>query len=287
VVRNFGPDAAVFPVTMVVGAAYAQSVEVELEPDAGDTVEFPLWVAQSVGDVGTLCYTSLAGDPNPANDTVRGSVRVVGAAHDLGVDAVLSPTGRTTVTGPPWAAQVRPRCRVRNYSGSAESGFEVNCRIYERGGSTNLVYDRTELVSTMLAPGGTFEVSFPDTVLGYGAYLVRCSTGLVTDQDPTNDQAEADYLVASQVGGPSQVAVKIFTRAGECVRRLERNVTEGSPPWIVWDRKNDQGQRVAAGVYLCVVTREGATDEGGNGTSTANVLVSRAAEEVRVMWRQP
>jgi hypothetical protein len=283
VVRNLGPDRAEFPVTMLIGTDRLPSVQLRLEPGAQDTVEFPLWVAQPVGDLSAVCFTSLAGDPNPANDTVRKPVRVRGADHDIGVEAVISPVGRTEVSGPPWAATVRPNCRVRNFSGTAESGFEVVCRIYSSGAC---LYDRTALVAA-LSPGGLIEVNFPDTVLGYGVYSVRCSTRLVTDQNPGNDAAEADYVVTARVGGPSQVAVKIYTRAGECVRRLERSVTEGSPPWIVWDRKNDQGRRVAAGVYLCRVTREGATDQGENGASTFNVLVSREAEEVRVMWRQP
>ncbi|MCX6844276.1 MAG: VCBS repeat-containing protein [candidate division WOR-3 bacterium] len=99
VVRNFGTTGAVFPVTMRIGVGYSQSVSETLAAGIADTVSFPVWTATPTGVLPVTCFTGLTGDENPANDTIRDSVRVVGPPeHDVGATAILSPTG-TVHTG--------------------------------------------------------------------------------------------------------------------------------------------------------------------------------------------
>ncbi|MCX6844428.1 MAG: VCBS repeat-containing protein, partial [candidate division WOR-3 bacterium] len=99
IVRNFGLTSAMFPVTMVVGAGYVQTAQETLAPGLADTVVFPPWTAEPIGSIAVTCFTALVGDENPANDTIRDSVRVVGPPeHDVGATAILSPTG-TVHTG--------------------------------------------------------------------------------------------------------------------------------------------------------------------------------------------
>ena len=62
-------------------------------------------------------------------------------------------------------------------------------------------------------------------------------------------------------------------------------VAPGSPPWVVWDRNNDRGDRVAPGTYLCRVKAQ-LVDKSVL-ESTCHVLVSKNVTEVRVTWSKP
>lgn len=46
--------------------------------------------------------------------------------------------------------------------------------------------------------------------------------------------------------------IKIFTIAGDIVRRIEKGVTDGND--VLWDGKNDDGKPVASGVYFYLVS---------------------------------
>ena len=108
VVRNFGTFEETFPVWLNIGAGYADSVEVTLAARTTDTVEFVDWAANSIDTFDMSCFTALAGDENPANDTLVGAVVVwpltgIQEHHRLptvfALDrAVPTPfTGRTTI----------------------------------------------------------------------------------------------------------------------------------------------------------------------------------------------
>jgi hypothetical protein len=290
VVKNNGPDAATFPVTMAIGTGYVGVTQSSLEPGQSDSVDFPAWVASPVGTQGVICFTGLVGDPDPSNDTVRAQIQVIPAGHDVGTEAILAPTGRAVVDRQPWTTPVSPQARIVNHAARAEAGFEVRFRIMSRaigneGSDTTwkMVYERTQTVG--LPPEASLDVSFPDTSLGFGFYAVSCSTMLAADADLANDRATAEFLVTASAGEPEYVDVKIYTRAGERVRRFSRSIPGGSPPWIVWDRANDQGQRVAPGTYICCIAAR-AADQSVEQVSY-NLLVTRTAEEVRLTWRKP
>jgi len=292
VVKNNGPGSAAFPVTMAIGTGYAGVTQVTLSPGQTDTVDFPAWVASPVGTHGVVCYTGLVGDPDPSNDTVRGRVDVIPAGHDVGTEAILAPTGRAVVDRQPWTTPVSPQARIVNYTAHAEPGFEVRFRIESRtinneGNDTTwkVVYERTQTVGAGLPAEASLDVSFPDTSLGFGFYAVSCSTMLAPDADRANDRATAEFLVTGSAGQPEHVDVKIYTRAGERVRQFSRSIPGGSPPWIVWDRANDQGQRVAPGTYICFVAARSA-DQSVEQISY-NVLVTRTSDQVRLTWRKP
>lgn len=89
VVRNHGTSEENFPVFLHIGAVYAESANVTLAAGATDTVELPDWIPGQVGRVWMTCVALLAGDENPANDTLRDTT------------VVLPPTGTSEGTGVP------------------------------------------------------------------------------------------------------------------------------------------------------------------------------------------
>ena len=49
------------------------------------------------------------------------------------------------------------------------------------------------------------------------------------------------------------MTIKIYTIFGELVVTLEETNGDGQ---IVWDSKNNDGNEVASGVYLCLITND-------------------------------
>jgi hypothetical protein len=76
VVRNFGTFDETFPVWMNIGAGYGDSVELTLAAGTADTVLFADWPADSTDTFAVSCFTALAADEVPANDTLADTVVV-------------------------------------------------------------------------------------------------------------------------------------------------------------------------------------------------------------------
>lgn len=292
VIRNNGPGAAAFPVTLRIGTAYSGTVYADLAAGQADTFAFPAWVAEPLGQQEAVCHTQLQGDPNPANDSARARVQVLPAARDVGTLAVLSPTGRTSVSAPPWRVRITPRARISNFGPRSEPLVPCRFRIdrYEvrAGGGNETTYVATVYENTLevagLEPDETREVSLPDTALGLGLFVVSCSTRLSGDADPTNDRRTTVFVVDDSLGSP-EFAIRIYTRAGELIRRLGVTRRPGDPLWITWDGCNDRGERVAPGTYICLISVQ--SGDGPTSEFRRNILVSRNATEIRLSWRQP
>jgi hypothetical protein len=188
VVRNFGLTSAVFPVTMVVGAGYAQTAPETLASGLADTVVFPAWVAEPVGQLAVTCFTALVGDEDPANDTIRGSVRVLGTPiHDVGAVAIVTPTG-TVHTG----GTVIPRARIRNFGNTVERFFNVRFRI-------GTSYNHTANAAQTLRPDSTVELTFAPWVASSGSWVASCSTMLASDGNRANDKVTSTVRAFEQV----------------------------------------------------------------------------------------
>jgi len=172
-VRNYGVDAATFPVTFRIGSSYTDTKTVtSLAANDSVLVSFTNWTARPRGPLATRCSTALTNDDNHANDTLPGSVTV--RVTNVGVTAILAPTG-TVDSG----AVVTPRARVSNY-GTGAATFPVTFRI----GSS---YTDTKTI-TSLAAGDSTLVSFTNwTARPRGPLATRCSTALSGDQVRTND----------------------------------------------------------------------------------------------------
>ncbi len=185
VVHNFSAaDTTIFPVTMNIGPVYSRTLSDTLRPGQSDTVSFPAWVAQPLGSMSVVCFTSFALDTNRRNDTLRTTIDIVrGAIHDIGTSVILSPNtvlyaGETVV----------PKAIIRNYGTAIERYFDVQFRI-------GVVYDRTVIVNSDLLPDGTVDVTFPPWIAREGYYPASCSTILARDTNPSNDRKAVDIAV--------------------------------------------------------------------------------------------
>jgi hypothetical protein len=180
-VKNYGIDAASFPVTFRIGSFYNNSQNVtNLAPGDSVLVSFTSWTALQRGTHATRCTTALTDDQNHTNDALSGSVTV--RVTNVGVTAIVAPTG-TVDSG----ATVTPRARVKNY-GTGTASFPVSFRI----GS---FYNNSQNVSN-LAPGDSALVSFTNwTALQRGTHVTRCSTALAADQNHANDTLSGSVTV--------------------------------------------------------------------------------------------
>jgi len=187
VVRNFGPTSQILPVTMNIGAGYVQTVQETLAPRMTNTVAFPSWVASPVGRVTVTCFTSLVGDEDPTNDTIRDSVQVLPApVHDVGAVAIISPSGSIRA-----GDSVIPRTRIRNFGNRVERYFDVRFRIGES-------YNEKVNVAVALPAGSAVDLTFPPWVAETGDWAISCSTMLPSDLDSANDKVSSSVQVFPQ-----------------------------------------------------------------------------------------
>ncbi|MBM3314542.1 hypothetical protein FJY71_01685 [candidate division WOR-3 bacterium] len=179
-VCNYGTSPAVVPVRMRIGAGYDEMRYKYLGVGAKDTVEFPAWASSPLGWVVISCSTALAGDERPANDRRQDSVMVV-ATVDVGVDAVLAPTGAVDS-----GTSVIPAAVVSNYG---TSGALVPVRL-------RIAPDYDSVIMTDVAPGSSDTIFFPFWLASpVDLWPVRCSTELSGDHNNCNDRQVAEVRV--------------------------------------------------------------------------------------------
>jgi hypothetical protein len=114
------------------------------------------------------------------------------AAHDVGVQTVMAPTG-IIVPG-----SVSPQGRIRNFGSNPESSIPMTCLIDSAG--TN-VYTGNTTYAGPLAPGATADVTFPSSWIGVNGntYQVTMFTSLSGDENLANDTAFATVQVQAAV----------------------------------------------------------------------------------------
>ncbi len=188
VVRNFGlTSGTIVRVTMEIGSGYAETVQETLVSVPLTPVVFPAWTAEPVGSTAIRCYTSLVGDEDPTNDTIRDSVQVLPSPiHDVGAVAIVSPAGSVRA-----GDTVIPRARIRNFGNRGERYFDVRFRI---GAS----YNEKVNVAVALPADSTAELEFPPWVTKMGDWAVSCSTMLASDVDSANDKVSSSVRVFEQ-----------------------------------------------------------------------------------------
>ncbi len=188
VVRNYGlTSGSAVQVTMEIGTGYAETVQETLETVTLDTVEFPAWTAEPVGSVSVKCYTSMVGDEDPTNDTIRDTVEVLPSPiDDVGAVAIVSPAGSVRA-----GDSVMPRSSIRNFGNRVERFFDVRFRI---GAS----YSEKVNVADALPADSAVEITFPPWVAETGDWAVSCSTMLGSDENRANDKASSSLLVSPQ-----------------------------------------------------------------------------------------
>jgi hypothetical protein len=270
-VVNYGTVAETYKVKVKIGSFYSDSATVTAQAAGARTyVTFPNWDVTQIGGPYTVsCSTALAEDANTANDKQTGVVLVTRPVRDVGATEIIAPVD-TVDTG----ATIIPAALVRNF-GELEETFSVRFTI----GS---FYSAD--TSATVAAGATDTVRFREWVVGeIGMHIVRCSTMLAGDQNPSNNRVQ-DTVVVPGVGVeelpalvptafalagcapnpfshstvirfavPRQtgVGLHIYSAAGALVRVLCNSSLLPAHYSLVWNGRDDKGRAVAPGIYYC------------------------------------
>ncbi len=174
-VKNFGTQTETFTVRFTISDGYADEIQINLAAGATANVTFANWQATQTGTFAKRGWTELAGDENPQNDTLTGTVTVPGSApvRDVGTIAILAPAD-TVDSG----TVVRPAVQVKNFGTQTET-FTVRFTIGD-GYS-----DQTDIV---LPAGATTDVVFNEWQANTtGTFAKRGWTELGGDENPQND----------------------------------------------------------------------------------------------------
>ncbi|MBN2537765.1 T9SS type A sorting domain-containing protein [candidate division WOR-3 bacterium] len=190
-VRNRGTQAETFNVNFRIGAFDHDVLVSGLLPNYSRTVTATdSWLALP-GNWVHQVEAVLPGDLHPENNVMVDTIYVAGTVgHDVGVAAILAPTGFY-----PQNATVTPSARIVNAGGAAET-FWTWFSIWDPALEA-LVYHESLQVS--LPGGANLVVNFPETdpLVTVGGWSARCSTYLVTDQNALNDVRYEDFAVTA------------------------------------------------------------------------------------------
>jgi hypothetical protein len=176
-VENVGLDTNTFDVTCEIdpGGYSSTAVVTDLAPDESIQIAFPDEFTFPIGAYTVTVYTELAGDGNPANDTITKEVEVYWTD--------VLPVSIDIPDSVPTDTMFKPQATITN-AGTYSEGFLVSCRI-EPGG-----YYKNYSVSN-IAPNESLQIMFnQDFTFTSGVYTVTVYTRLNDDDDPNNDTLE-------------------------------------------------------------------------------------------------
>ena len=179
--KNYSPGPVTFPVKMAISYSYIATDTVhDLASGDSTTVDFAPWSAAPRGAVPVEAMSTLLGDIDPSNDTVKASVAV--RVRDVGCVAITAP--RDTIDS---GLPVQPIAHVRNF-GTDTASFYAYFRIG--------TWVDSALVDGFI-PGDERDVPFPDNwpANASGWTTARCSTAWSPDPYARNDTAGARFFV--------------------------------------------------------------------------------------------
>lgn len=83
--------------------------------------------------------------------------------------------------------------------------------------------------------------------------------GLSVSPNPSRATASISF----NLGGPSMTSVAIYDLAGRVVRVLGEATMSAGRHELIWDGRNDTGERVSSGLYICRISTPDATETTG------------------------
>jgi hypothetical protein len=193
VVANYGTDTEDVPATFSIydstgDLVYSASVTETLAPSQSETCCFPTWTAISGNNYMARLQTTLAGDQNPANDTLSQVFSVLSGSRDVGVDSICKPTFMMDTT------DFAPSAGVQNYGDLPES-FYTYMRITYLGNSRMVYYDSFPVanIAAHTAQQVTFRTWTGHKI--YGQYEALAWSLLSADQIPSNDSQFVYFVI--------------------------------------------------------------------------------------------
>jgi hypothetical protein len=270
------PDSG-FRIPQTFRTDYVDSTWLALAPYESTTVVFHAWVA-TPDTFDLISYTTLIGDTWPADDTANGLVAVRSIRHDVGVLGITTPSGDIDR-----GDTVIPKATVGDF-GTERETFKVKLWII---GSS---YHDSTTIQLLAQQSGPVEFS-PWIAGAPGQYLVKCSTALYDDVDPTDDFVVDSFYVVSTGTEESGLTPKIPPRVtlsggapnpfiartmiafglpkslpfrlavygsnGDLVRTLSSGNAGPGCYTAGWGGADESGRGVAPGVYFVRLETEG------------------------------
>lgn len=209
------------------------------------------------------------------------SVLTIGAANTNGTRAGFSSVGPTTSIPP----RIKPDVMAQGVAVRCASWTDSTQYIYSQG--TSLACPLAAGVAALLLhakPDATpiqvmnairstaNNANSPDNLVGWGLidavaainYLIGNAGGLPTEftlgnnfPNPFPTPSNPSTTISFSLSERSEVAIKVLNILGQEVRSLLNERRFRGTNSVVWDGKNNRGNDVASGVYICAVNATG------------------------------
>jgi len=184
-VRNAGltPESA-YSVTLSDGSAYSRTIDVTTEIAYGQTsyVTFDDWIPGD-GNYTLTATVSSAGDMDAANNFKSITVLAIPQEHDLGIINTNIPSSTLS------DSVITPSVTVKNLGSFTESLYSVSL-------SDGGVYNSTVDMTTEIAPGDQYAVSFADWTPATGNYTLTAILTLAGDALGSNNVVRIPVTVS-------------------------------------------------------------------------------------------
>jgi hypothetical protein len=230
----------------------------------------------------TMSAAPADGSPKATSASFEVIPRVGGSfvGHSESASFMLWGCGTTPVEGSFFATETEPLCVTIRWvvpSLNQVAGFNVYRATAEDGPfervNPDVILAETpgDYVDKTVWPGTTFwyelrAVTTYDTEEVVGSSLASVTTGgtLVTRlypaaPNPFGSSTVIQLDVASVRGG---VRLTIYDIAGRVVKTFDAGAERPGRYTVTWDGTNDNGQRIASGVYFCSMEVNGARETG-------------------------
>ena len=195
-VRNYSLVPASFGCRFQISDGYADSTPVTLGSGASTSLSFANWTPSLPGYWVVRCSTDAVFDYDRLNDSALARVYVPGPPTDVGVRQFASPAGNVRRQ-----ATIVPAARWHNFGTTAAT---FTAYMFLNKGATR-IYSHQQTISDLQPDGYDTLLSFPGWVADdVGYYVVRCSTVMAGDSNPTNDTLSLEFAVINQPSGEWQ-----------------------------------------------------------------------------------
>ncbi|MDF1547738.1 MAG: CARDB domain-containing protein, partial [Bacteroidales bacterium] len=173
ILNSGNSEVMVYSVFLTDGATYSETVNVTTAVAAGNEydVTFPDWTP-ATGNYTLTARVTSAGDMNGHNNSLDKNVIASAGEHDLSVISVPNAVASGTTTA--------PYVNVLNIGNYSEASFSVSL-------SNGSDYNETVNVTTSIAVGESFKVTFPDWTPADGTYTLTATLTLTDDGNTDNN----------------------------------------------------------------------------------------------------
>jgi len=275
-IRNWGNATEAIPVTFSIFdslgvISYQNEQDLKLAPGDSGIVSFQPWTA-ALGEYRARAMTNLAGDKEPVNDTLSNRFRVINGTIGISLSGLYP---ADTIV---WSAPIFPKVIIDNL-GTAT--FDVSALFYILQRETVHVY-RSDTTLAIINPGHRDSLTLGPSWHDFpGSYLARAVVfnyaGTVHDtlsgyfevvtngvEEPSSELAPKVFALDVPSPNPSrdpvtiryalpktsELILRVYDPAGQVVRTLVDTKREAGRHSAIWNREDDRGRKLSAGIYL-------------------------------------